>query len=136
MRTRNASRANAAALAKPIRGRATSAARLSDIEAHLRIEEAGGHVDDEVEDEIEERHGEDEALHRGKVRSQHRVDGVGADARPAEDLLDQDADAEHVGENHPGGIEYRHDGAAKGVDEENLPSRQPGRIGGPYEIVG
>ena len=42
---------------------------------------------------------------RGEIRGEHGVDRVSA--MPGhEDLLDQDARAEHVGEDHAGGVEH------------------------------
>ena len=49
-------------------------------------------VDQQIERDVHDRHGEHEALHRREIGGDQRLDRKGADARPGEHLFDQ-----HVG---------------------------------------
>src|SRR5882672_5682484 len=100
--------------------------RTSGLDPHTSVDQPVQEVDPEVQQHVHRRHHEHEALHRRVVRGDQRLERVGADARPREDLFDEHVGAEQEREDH---AEQRDDGeqrVAERVGDEHRARCEPG----------
>jgi len=79
------------------RGLASTAAAACQITARIRTSMTQyKHVEADIDEHIESRDRENKALYRRIVRRDQRVQRIGADARPGEDLLDHHVGADEI----------------------------------------